>query len=369
MALKLAPKPSRVPISTLIYGLEGIGKTTFAASAPKPVFIQTENGLTALPNVERFPLATDYDAVMSQLEELRKEAHDFQTLCIDSLDWFERLLWSKCCEDYRCNSLEEVLGGYGKGPGVALNYWRTFFQSLDALKSERGMSVILIAHHATSKVENPDGSNYTRFAPRLEQKHAEPIVKEWVDCMLFAHVPLVLAKMEQKGKDNRHVAKQGAAGRILRCVGTPTCSAKNRFGIPEIIPLDYAEYAKYLPKTSGAGVKAEKPSTSPVALNAPAPVSLPLPKTSGAGAVPAKAGPSVSSKPAPENLGASMQADLDFDMSAALHAAMSRRKYTLEQTICEYLEPFNVASIEDLSFLDAQKLRERLQAEEKEAKK
>lgn len=356
MALKLAPKPSRVPISTLIYGLEGIGKTTFAAASPKPVFIQTENGLTALPNVERFPLATDYDTVMSQLEELRKEAHDFQTLCIDSLDWFERLLWSKCCEDYRCNSLEEVLGGYGKGPGVALNYWRTFFQSLDALKSERGMSVILIAHHATSKVENPDGSNYTRFAPRLEQKHAEPIVKEWVDCMLFAHVPLVLAKMEQKGKDNRHVAKQGAAGRILRCVGTPTCSAKNRFGIPEIIPLDYAEYAKYLPAAGAAN-------------------SLPLPKTSGAGnlnsvAVQKKTPPAPEAKKeAPETLGADLQADLDFDMSKALCAAQARRKFTIDQVVLEYLEPFNVASIEDLSFLEAQKLRERLQAEEKEAKK
>ena len=38
------PQPPRI----MIYGSEGVGKSTFAASSPKPVFVQTEDGLSEI---------------------------------------------------------------------------------------------------------------------------------------------------------------------------------------------------------------------------------------------------------------------------------------------------------------------------------
>src|SRR5262249_38388869 len=85
-------KPPRL----MVYGTEGIGKSTFAAGAPQPVFIQTEDGLDQI-DCAHFPLATSYEDVVAALSELRTEAHDYESVVIDSLDWLERLLWDKVC--------------------------------------------------------------------------------------------------------------------------------------------------------------------------------------------------------------------------------------------------------------------------------
>ena len=52
-------KPPRL----LVFGTEGIGKSTFGSGAPKPVFIQTEDGLDDI-ECDRFPLATSYADVL-----------------------------------------------------------------------------------------------------------------------------------------------------------------------------------------------------------------------------------------------------------------------------------------------------------------
>src|SRR3990172_7443806 len=85
-------KPPRI----LLYGVEGIGKSTFGSQAPKPIFIQTEDGLDEIA-CDKFPLATTYDDVVAALGELRHEKHDYETVVIDSLDWLERLVWDKLC--------------------------------------------------------------------------------------------------------------------------------------------------------------------------------------------------------------------------------------------------------------------------------
>src|SRR3972149_1444613 len=86
----------------LLYGVEGIGKSTFGSQSPKPVFIQTEDGLDEI-DCEKFPLATTYDDVLSALAELRTEQHEYETVVIDSLDWLERLVWDKLCAQYDVN--------------------------------------------------------------------------------------------------------------------------------------------------------------------------------------------------------------------------------------------------------------------------
>ncbi len=124
------PKP---PIMTL-YGVHGIGKSTFAAQAPSPVFIQTEDGLGLL-DCAHFPLAASFDDVIGALAALYTEPHDFKTCVIDSVDWLEALIWAKVCRDNGWASIEDA--GYGKGYVAALNLWRQFLDGLNALRAIR----------------------------------------------------------------------------------------------------------------------------------------------------------------------------------------------------------------------------------------
>ena len=97
------PKTERV----IIYGESGLGKTTFATSAPNPIVIQTEDGLGQI-DVSCFPLAESYIDVMKALDALVNESHDFKTVVIDSLDWLETLIWKQVCTDNKVSSIEKI---------------------------------------------------------------------------------------------------------------------------------------------------------------------------------------------------------------------------------------------------------------------
>ena len=122
-------KPPRI----LLCGVEGIGKSTFGSQAPKPVFIQTEDGLDEI-DCDKFPLATSFEDVTSALGELRSQQHDYQSVVIDSLDWLERLIWDKLCQQYGVASIEKVDGGYARGYTHALTLWREIIEHLGALR-------------------------------------------------------------------------------------------------------------------------------------------------------------------------------------------------------------------------------------------
>ena len=127
------PKPPRV----LCYGVEGIGKSSFGAQAPNPIFIQTEDGLDEL-DCDKFPLAQSYDEVAAALTDLCNQPHDYETVVIDSLDWLERLIWDKLCSQHGVSSIEKVDGGYARGYMHALTYWREIIDHLNILRNQRG---------------------------------------------------------------------------------------------------------------------------------------------------------------------------------------------------------------------------------------
>jgi hypothetical protein len=232
-------KPPRL----LLYGTEGIGKSTFAAGAPGPIFVQTEDGLDEI-TCERFPLASTYDQVIAALAELRTEQHEYETAVIDSLDWLERLVWDKLCQEYCVDSIEKVDGGYARGYTHALTYWREIVNHLNLLRNDRGMVVLLIAHAKVEKFEDPESSSYDRYSPRLN-KHAAALLSEWCDAVLFATRKL-RTQSEDAGFGRRrtiaHAIGKDGGERILRTVGGPSCIAKNRYGITEDLPLTWAAF-------------------------------------------------------------------------------------------------------------------------------
>ena len=96
-------KPPRI----MIYGSEGIGKSSYAAGAPNAIFIQTEDGLGEI-DCRKFPLAHSLSEVIAELTALRDEAHKFQTVVVDSVDWLERLIFDEVCREFGVRSIEKA---------------------------------------------------------------------------------------------------------------------------------------------------------------------------------------------------------------------------------------------------------------------
>ena len=227
----------------MLYGVEGIGKSTFASEAPKPIFVQTEDGLAQI-DCDKFPLATSFEDVQSALGELHSQPHDYETIVLDSLDWTERLIWDVVCKEYGVKSIEKADGGYAKGYTHALTYWRQIVDLLNALRNDKGMVVLLIAHAKVEKFEDPESAAYDRYSPRLH-KHAAALICEWSDAVLFA-TRKFRTQSEDSGFNRKRtianaIGKDGGE-RILRCVGGPSCIAKNRFGLAEELPLSWAAF-------------------------------------------------------------------------------------------------------------------------------
>lgn len=234
------------PPRVVIYGQEGIGKSTFAANAPKPIFLQTENGLGRI-RTHKMPLATSYRQFMDQLGNVVAGGHDFETLNVDSLDWLEKLIWEDVCKRFNVAHIEKADGGYARGYKHALAEWKEVLEGFDAARSA-GMAIVLIAHARVERFEDPESSPYDRYTLRLH-KDADALIREWSDAVLFATRKMRTVTEDAGFNKKRTIAKEvGADGgeRVLRCIGSPACVAKNRYDLPAEIPLAWDEFAKYL---------------------------------------------------------------------------------------------------------------------------
>lgn len=234
LSLKSISRNQTKPPRITMHGGPGIGKTTFAASLPSPVFIQTEDGLGHL-DVPAFPLAQSYDAVIEAIGALYAEDHDFGTLVIDSLDWLEPLIWDKVCKDHSIPSIEHL--GYGKGYVEALGYWRQVLAGVTALRDEKNMIVCMIAHSQVVRIEDPTQPGYDSFSLKLH-KRASALVDEFSDIILYACLRTMV-----KTEDTKFNAKRARAvttgDRIMHAVGQPAYTAKNRYGLPATLPLSW----------------------------------------------------------------------------------------------------------------------------------
>jgi adenylate kinase family enzyme len=225
----------------MLYGTHGVGKSTFASRAPKPVFIQTEDGLGEI-DCDKFPLTTAFEQAMQALSELYTDKHPYRTIVVDSLDWLERLIWAEVCRKRNVESIEDI--GYAKGYVFALTQWREFLEGLTALRNDKGMMVVLISHARIERFENPETESYDRYVPRLHRL-ASQVLQEWCDEVLFATFK-VYTKQTDEGFDRKRTQGIGTGERIIRTVERPAHVAKNRLNLPEEMPLDWNVYAKYL---------------------------------------------------------------------------------------------------------------------------
>lgn len=219
----------------VVYGEQGVGKSTFAASAPAPIFIPTEDGISNIDTAS-FPLAEKYSDVVDAIGTLYNESHDFQSVVLDSLDWLEKLVWKQVAHTHEKTNIEEL--GYGKGYTFAADLFREILAGLNALRLEKNMAVVLTAHCQVKRYDSPISEPYDRFGIKLH-KDAAGVIVEWADVVGFAAEPVVV-RSEKVGfeKKVRRGIKHGE--RMLHVVPSPAYAAKNRFNITRDIPLDWS---------------------------------------------------------------------------------------------------------------------------------
>lgn len=250
------------PVKTVLYGPEGIGKSTFASHFPDPMFIDTEGGTKRL-NVARLPQPTSWAMLLDEVAEVRKGSVPCGTLVIDTADWAERLCIQAVCARAKVNGIEDF--GYGKGYTYVKE---EFAKLLDALEEvlNAGHNVVVLAHAAITKFEQPDAvGNYDRWGMKTS-KQVAPLLREWCDMLLFANYKTVV---EKAGSGPNAKNKASGGRRVLYTTHHPCWDAKNRFGLPEEVPFEYASIAHCLP-----GGSAPAATQTPVQ-HAPAPAPQP----------------------------------------------------------------------------------------------
>jgi hypothetical protein len=234
-------RPQR--IFALIYGTDGVGKSSWASNAPKPIFVGAEKGTEQL-DVARFPQTETIAELLDQLRALQTEKHEFQTVVLDSLDWIEPLIWKSVCDEAKVEHIEQAFGGYGKGYVRALDLWRTLLKELSILNHK--MHVLLIGHCMIKSFVDPDlASAYDRYQLKINDK-AAALVREAADAVLFARFETEVIRDGGNGRSKARVRGEGV--RIMYTESRPAFDAKNRFNLPFAMPLDW--------KAFGAAVRA-----------------------------------------------------------------------------------------------------------------
>lgn len=244
MALSLAsiqrgaqPKP---PI-TVLHGSPGVGKTTWAAGAHKPIFVRTEDGLGVL-SVDTFPVSDTWESVVEAMGVLYREEHDYKTLVIDSLSALEPMIWAAVAKAGNKENIEDF--GYGKGFVMALDYWQQFVQGIIALRDQRNIMPILIAHSEVTRFDSPEVEPFDRYQIKLH-KRAFHLLYERADIIGFANWETKVVK-DDVGFNQKQRRGIGTGQRLLHLSERPAFIAKNRYSLPETMPLDWETFNEAL---------------------------------------------------------------------------------------------------------------------------
>lgn len=239
MSFNITSGPTATAQKVVLYGVEGIGKSTFASQFPSPIFIDTEGSTTNM-NVIRMPEPKSWQMLMDEVEDV-KQRHEFQTLIIDSGDWAERV----------CKEHLSVLGKWTDSSNdygvkyIALE--KEFGQLINKLSDvvENGINVVVTAHAKLKKKEEPDQMGaYDRYQLKLEDRTGT-MLKEWADMVLFANYETTIVT------DSKTNSKKATGGqRVMYAAHHPGWDAKNRHNLQDKLPLDFGTIAHIFQKAA-----------------------------------------------------------------------------------------------------------------------
>lgn len=309
------------PVKVVLYGPEGIGKSTFASQFPGAVFIDTE-GSTRRMDVQRLPVPTSWAMLMDEVAEVAKGSVPCGTLVIDTADWAERLCISAVCGRFNLKGIEDF--NYGKGYTYAKE---EFAKLLDRLEEviESGRNVVITAHSQIVHVEQPDAiGSYDRWTMKTSKQIA-PLLREWSDMLLFANYKVLV---EKSGTGTNAKNKATGGRRVMYTTHHACWDSKNRFGLPEELPFEYTQIAnvvasaaqngeKWVPKVVSNAPEKSEPIMVDDEPQQQAPT--PKPQTTQPAAKNAPETPAAAPQPAPKSV-QQIEADASKKIAAELSA-------------------------------------------------
>ena len=253
------------PMKVLIYGVEGIGKTTFASKFPDPIFIDTE-GSTGFINARKLPNPTSWTMLLDELEDIKSEPRG-KTLIIDTLDWAERLAKKYLMDKNKWAAIDST--NYGSRYVALSDEIGKLLNKLTEIK-DVGINVVLTAHAETKKHELPDEmGQYDKYTLKLEKRDAG-LAKEWADMILFFNYKTTIIS------DSKSNSKKATGGqRVMYTTHKPAWDAKNRLGLPDELPIDFEAIRELFEAKTGMSttqIKSESTQTQQVPLPEEPPV-------------------------------------------------------------------------------------------------
>lgn len=236
------------PVKVCVYGVEGIGKTTFASQFPEPLFFDLDKGSAQL-DASRVTDITSWPLLMSNIKEVYDNPSICKTLVIDTADAAERMCIDYICGKFNKKGIEDF--GYGAGYTYLTEEFARFLVQLDACIGQ-GINVVVLAHAVLKTVTLPEEmGTYDHWELKLSSKTTNkvaPLVKEWADLLLFANYKTILI-------DDGARKKAAGGKRIMYTTHTTFADAKNRFSLAEELPFDYNEIARLIPNGTAPGIK------------------------------------------------------------------------------------------------------------------
>lgn len=237
------------PVRTLIYGEPGVGKSSFAAAAPKPLFLCAEDGAGQL-DVPKQSI-TSWTQMLSILQECA-ELKEYETIVIDTLDALENMLTADIVAEAKAASINSGELGYGRGINARMLQWRPLIAALDRVRNA-GKNIMTIAHGAVKKFADPVIGEYDRFAPKLDER-IWGLMNEWSDDVMYASFDKGIKKGEDGKKDRAIITGE----RILQTTKQSGFEAKNRHNLPEQIALDGVVYWSAIAATRRSAEQIQK---------------------------------------------------------------------------------------------------------------
>lgn len=250
-ALASIAKPQDRSVIVTICGDSGLGKTSLAATFPKPIVIRAEDGLQAIPSAQRpdaFPVLQNADDLWDQIQALLKEDHDYETLVIDSVTALERMFIQHVIESdpKKPRTINQALGGYGAGLQAVAALHARVRKGCGLLNERKNMHIVFIAHADTETIELPDQDPYTRYSLRLGKKSVAPYVDD-SDVVGF----LKLETFTTGDGERKKAISDGT--RVLVTYATAANVSKNRYNITEDleVPIGTNPLDQFIPALKG----------------------------------------------------------------------------------------------------------------------
>lgn len=223
----------------LIYGENGVGKSSLASQFPNPLFLNIEDGVGDLEvdSTSVIKSVTDFMGCLVGVWDT-----DYETIVIDTVDWLEKLIFNEVAKEAGKKTIDDI--GFGKGYQAVEQKWKALFEGFAALWGQ-GRHIVFTCHEVIEKFSNPEGDSYNYYRPSLHLK-GSGCVTEWCDEVLFLRYKVATIQKDE-GFGNKRAIAIGGKERVIVCNKQATVEAKNRLGMPDELS-SFSDLQKYLPK-------------------------------------------------------------------------------------------------------------------------